>query len=158
MEFRPADDELLERTEELLVGRFEDPSSDISMALATFDMGFEIMNRRAALSVVERELAELGRIEIVEVHDLEISARTDGARIGFADVRLFADVHMTALELRPLDHDKSEWVTTFSGTVSGGNIDLRLQVEFDLDWNIAALSADGAARIDFDVGSRSARR
>ena len=148
-EFEPAEDELFEAAEEALRDRIPDFQSDIGSALETFAMGFDIVNRRQNIGRNERELARLGRVEIVELHDLEVGQLEGEARAGYADVRIFGSVHMTVLEMQ---HHRtgSEWIQTFSGLVTGAMIDLKVHVAFDRDWQLISVAPASAAEIDFD--------
>lgn len=148
-EFEPATDELLEAAEEALRDRIRDGQSDIGSALETFAMGFDIVNRRQTVGRNERELARLGTVEIVELHDLEVGQLEGEARAGYADLRIFGSVHMTVLELRREGRD-SEWIQTFSGLVTGGMIDLKVHVAFDRDWKLISVAPASAAEINFD--------
>lgn len=148
VEFEPAVDELSFAVEEELRQRINRPGSDIDAALETFSMGFEIVSRREPKGPDKRELARLGRVEIVELHALEVGQFQDGARVGQADIRIFADVHMTVLELRR-EGGEIEWSQTYSGLVTGGMIDLPITVTFDRDWNLVSVAPAAPARIDF---------
>jgi len=150
--FEPAEQELLESTEEALRRLVTDPRSEIGAALQTFDMGFRIHISDAAAArtpgeVPFQDLARLGRVSIVELHDLRIADREDRRRFGLADVRLFADIHMTRLELRQSSGGTSDWVTTFDGTVTHGFVDLPLAVSWDHHWNVESVSSTGLGRV-----------
>jgi predicted nucleic acid-binding protein len=78
--FEPAEQELYEATEEVLRGLVTDTSSDIGAALDTFDMGFRIHVSEKTpgppyRDAPFRELARLGRVDIVELHDLRVANR-----------------------------------------------------------------------------------
>jgi rRNA-processing protein FCF1 len=150
VEFEPAAGELAEHVEEQLAARVKHPTSDIGLALETFSMGFEVASRTEPLKPSTRELARLGRIHIFELHDLEVGQFEGGARVGYASVRLFADVHMSVLELGREDDGGLGWVQTYSGTLTDGTIDLTLNLSFDRDWNLLSVTSGGAALIDFN--------
>ncbi len=145
--FEPAADELYEETDEELARIIRSSGSEIGRALETFEMGFKVhvgaeaTARRDEREVTWRDLARLGRIEIVELHDLNIAERGD--RVGLADVRIFADVHMTQLELQEATPGESEWVTTFDSAITHGFVDIRLAVTFDLHWKVKSVVAAG---------------
>lgn len=151
--FEPAADELYEETDEELSRIIRSSGSEIARALETFEMGFrvhvdaDVTALRDERPITWRDLARLGRIEIVELHDLNIAERED--RLGLADVRVFADVHMTELELQETTPGESEWVTTFDGVITHGFVDIRLAVTFDLHWKVKSVVAAGPAHIVF---------
>lgn len=149
VDFEPAADELSVAVEEELRHRIYCPDSDIGAALETFSMGFEVVGRREPKGRDERELARLGRVEIVELHALEVGQFQDGARVGQADIRIFADVHMTVLDLRR-EGTEIQWSQTYSGLVTGGMIDLAITVTFDRDWNLVSVTPAAPARINFN--------
>jgi hypothetical protein len=153
--FEPARGDLQEEVEEVLRRLLPDARSEIGAALDTFEMGFEIQPGRAPAAssrrhTAHRELARLGRVEIVELHELLVTKQDGNDRVGLADVRLFADVHITALELRETETHVSEWVSTFDGVVTGGYIDLQLSVSFDRHWSVQSVASAGAATIVFE--------
>jgi hypothetical protein len=150
VEFEPAADELAEHVEEQLADRVNHSTSDIGRALETFSMGFEVVSRTAPLNPSSRELARLGRVHIFELHDLEVGQFEGGARVGYASVRLFADVHMSVLELGREDDGGLGWVQTYSGTLTDGMIDLTLNLSFDRDWSLLSVTSSGVAVIDFN--------
>lgn len=150
VDFQPAADELAEHVEEQLAARIQDRTSEIGQAIETFEMGFDVASRREPLRPGTRELAQLGRVEIIELHDLEVGEFSGGTRVGYATVRLFGDVHMTVLELGREDGGGLGWVPTFSGVLAGGMIDLTLNLTFDRDWHLLSVAAGGEARIDFN--------
>jgi hypothetical protein len=152
IEFRPAESELAESVEEQLSWRIKSPESDIGRALATFSMGFDVASRGEPKSLADRERAGLGRIDIVELHDLEVGEFEAGGRVGSAQVRIFGDVDIDVMTLDRVREDDFEWVPSYSGTISGGMIDLPLTVTFDLDWNVTSVEPAGEATIDFDQG------
>ena len=153
--FSPAEQDLYEETEEALTRIVTDTSSEVGASLATFDMGFRIhvgetTPVRASENVPVRDLARLGHVDMVELHDLRVATQTDKGRVGLADVRLFADVHITELQLRETAAGTTEWVTTFDGLVTHGFVDLTLSVAWDRHWNVQSVSSTGAAVIVFD--------
>lgn len=153
--FQPAEEELYEATEEALRSVVGDWSSGVGAALRTFDMGFRIHSSKRAASepygeVPVRDLARIGRVSIVELHDLRVAERDEMARVGLADVRIFADVHMTRLELRETSPGVTEWMTTFDGTVTHGFVDLTLAVTWDRHWDVQSVAPTGGAVIVFD--------
>lgn len=149
VEFRPVADELIHSVEEEIRYRVNDPMSDIGAALETFSSGFSIIGRHEPLDDNQRELARLGAVDIVELHDLEVGQHQEDARLGHADLRIFANVHMTVLEMQHEAGD-IEWLQTFSGLVKGGMIDLEVNVTFDRDWNVISVAPATAAQIDFE--------
>jgi rRNA-processing protein FCF1 len=150
IEFEPAADELAYSVEEELRHRVNSPGSDIGGALEVFSMGFDVVSRREGKRESARELARLGRVDIVELHDLEVGRFQAGARVGHANLRIFADVHMTVLELRR-EGAETEWVQTYSGLLSGGMIDVPISVTFDRDWNLISVAPAAPAQIDFSL-------
>jgi rRNA-processing protein FCF1 len=151
LHFEPAVDEFAEEVEDQLAARIKNPRSDIGMALQTFEMGFDVVspkNLPDGPRRIWRELATLGRVEIVELHAFDVAATGDEPRIGLAEVRIFADVNMTALSLREGPGIDQEWVQSDSGTVSGGYIDLPLRLTFDRHWDLQTADAAGVARIN----------
>lgn len=80
IEFEPAPEELSEAVEEELSSRIKHGNSDIGETLQTFAMGFEVVGRREPLKNTQRELARLGRVDIVELHELEVGQFEQGAR------------------------------------------------------------------------------
>lgn len=151
IEFAPAKADLTEEVEEQLRTLVTDPASDIGSALQAFATGFEIVSYQDGRPrEVERELARLGRVDIVELHDLNVGESELGSRVGVADVRLFADVHMTVLTLRDLEGGGLEWIQTFDGLVKGGMIDIPVNVTFDQHWQLQSASPAGIARINFN--------
>lgn len=153
--FVPAQEDLLEEAETALWDRVRDASSDIGSALRAFDMGYRIQVSDRAPSTVHdvpvRDLARLGRLDLLELHDLQVSASDDGNRIGLADVRIFADVHMTQLELRPSANGTSEWRTSYDGTISHGFIDIRVAVTWNQHWELVTVEPTGEAVLVFDT-------
>lgn len=160
--FTPPESDLLESLEDSLSRRIKDSRSDIGSAVQTFDMGYRIQasrNQTAALNDVPvRDLAQLGRVDIVEVDDLQIAdppltqAVSDrrNSRVGIADVRIFSDVHMTQLELRPAPSGGSHWVTAYDGIVPNVMIELPITLTWDEHWELRAVEASGEAVLIFD--------
>jgi len=153
--FVPAEQELYEATEEVLRGLVTDTSSGIGAALSTFDMGFRIhVSKRTPVrphsDVPIRDLARLGRVDIVELHDLRFADQSNKARVGLADVRIFADIHMTELQLRPTSAGTSEWVTTFDSSITHGFVDLTVAIAWDRHWKVQSVSPTGLAVLVFD--------
>lgn len=152
--FQPAAEELFEETDEAL-GRLIRHGSEISRELEKFEMGFEVhlsaeaTTQRDDRPTTWRDLARLGAIEVVELHALKIADSEFSQRVGLADVRVFADVHITELELQNTVPGKSEWVTSFDGATTHGFVDIRLVVAYDLHWAIASVTAAGPAHIVF---------
>jgi hypothetical protein len=153
-EFEPAEEDLLEATEQALRYFVSDSRSEIGAALDTFDMGFRIHARPQPTSRGHerptRELARLGRVEIVELHDLRVAKRND-ERVGLADIRIFADVNMTQLELRETANGTSEWLVTFDGPITHGFVDLTASVTWDRNWEVQSVSPTGEAVLVFDT-------
>ncbi|PYF98973.1 hypothetical protein SAMN05216184_110112 [Georgenia satyanarayanai] len=151
--FVPAEQELFEGTEDALRAAVEDESTGIGAALATFDMGFQIHTTESASGegrAPVRDLARLGPIEIVELHGLRVTGAEAAERVGLADVRVFADIHMTRLELRGPSAGSAEWVTTFDDFVPHGFVDLTVAVAWDRFWKVLSVSPTGPAVIVFD--------
>ena len=148
--FAPAEQDLLEATEEWLDRAIRSGlSSDLRAPLDTFAMGYTVRHA-SARDASFHELARLGRVDIVELHDLRVGQDGANDRVGLADVRLFADVHMTVLELVRTETGASEWKTAFDGTVTGGYVDLQLTVTFDTHWDVRSAFPTGPANIVFD--------
>jgi hypothetical protein len=153
--FEPAEQELYEETEEVLRRLVTDTNSEIGSALETFDMGFRIQVSEAAPERPNRDarfgvLARLGRVDIVELHDLRVASQADDGRVGLADVRVFAEIHLTELELRSTSAGTSEWVTTFDGPITDGFVDLTVTVAWDRRWRVKSVLPTGAAVIVLD--------
>lgn len=148
IEFRPAEQELFEAVDESLrelisYGR----ESELNDALQTFTMGYQVTTS-ALRPAVFHELARLQRVTDVELHELRIG-EDQKERIGLADVRLWADLHMTLLELTPGEVGSSEWTTSFDGIVKNGRIDLQVTLTFDQHWDLESAVPSGAAQISF---------
>jgi len=152
--FMPAEAELFEETEEALRKAVEDGSSELGAALETFDMGFRIHTSGSGSDGpgrAVRNLARLGRVDIVELHDLQVTGKDSAERVGLAEVRVFATVHMTQLEFQSASTGPSEWVTTYDGPVTHGFVDLRVAVAWDKSWKVQSVSPTGPAVIAFDT-------
>jgi hypothetical protein len=118
-------------------------------------MGFRIQVSEAAPERPNRDarfgvLARLGRVDIVELHDLRVASQADDGRVGLADVRVFAEIHLTELELRSTSAGTSEWVTTFDGPITDGFVDLTVTVAWDRRWRVKSVLPTGAAVIVLD--------
>lgn len=150
----PAEAELFEETEEALRKAVEDGSSELGAALETFEMGFRIHTSGSDSDVsgrAARNLACLGLVDIVEPHDLQVTGKDSAERVGLAEVRVFATVHMTQLEFQSTSTGPSEWVTTYDGPVTHGFVDLRVAVTWDKSWKVQSVSPTGPAVIVFDT-------
>lgn len=155
--FEPARDELNEAVEESIKSQVTDGDSPIATALATLEMGFRFsvdpvksIEDTDHASVPTKELVSLGRIDIVELHDLLVTDPHGVDRVGLADLRIFADLKITQLELRKVPGDDATWAVAFDGDVPGGYIDLQVEVRFDAHWEVVSVSPSGEALIHFD--------
>lgn len=152
--FVPAEDELFEETEEALTAAVKDGSSVIGAVLESFDTGFRIHNIDSVDRKPDtpfRDLARLGRIDIVELHDLRVASKDGAERVGLADVRIFASIHMTELQLQLTSTGSTEWVTTYDGELTHGFVDLTVAVAWDKDWKVQSMSPTGPAVIVLDT-------
>lgn len=93
----------------------------------------------------------LRRVEIVELHALRVAREESAERVGLADIRVFATIYMTQLQLRSTSAGIAEWVKTFDGPVTGGFVDLTVAVAWDRSWNVQSISPTGPAVLVFDT-------
>lgn len=152
--FVPARDELFEETQETLAAAVKDGSSVIGAAPETFDTGFRIHNIDSVDRKPDtpfRDLARIGRIDIVELHDLRVASKDGAERVGLADVRIFASIHMTELQLQLTSTGSTEWVTTYDGELTHGFVDLTVAVAWDKNWKVQSVSPTGPAVIVLDT-------
>lgn len=150
IDFTPAEDELSELVEEQIRERLCDGSSDIGRAFAEFDMGFQIgrpQTPATQLPPTRKQSARLGPVSIVELHNLEIGEVADGARFGFADFRILADVDLTMLELQTGQEVDTEWATVAEARMRDWVVDFTASVTFDSDWNLSSVKVSSPASI-----------
>lgn len=154
VDFAPAEAELLEAVEENLIERLS-WTEGIAAELVNFSMGYYFSWRSSTNRPMEREIPSMRRIEIVELHDLQVGAFENHARIGIAHVRVFGTVHMTVLEWNAFGDDDAEadWVTTYDDDLPNGIVDLLVAILFDRTWQVQSVTSASEARIHFDRAS-----
>ena len=155
VEFAPAEAELLEAVEEDLKERLSWSTDGIAAELADFSMGHYFSWRNSTDRPLEREIPSMSRVEIVELHDLQVGAFENDARIGIAHVRVFGTVHMTVLEWNAFGEDDSEadWVTTYDDDLANGIVDMLVAILFDRTWQVQSVTSASKARIHFERGT-----
>lgn len=153
--FRPAEEELYEESADALRDLVKNADSDIGSALARFDMGFRIHRGEQDSNHPKANgrhlfFARLTRVDDVELHDLSVPESKD-SRVGLANLRIFGDIKFNEWQQVQSDAGGPEMVSTFSGIISDGFVDVTVAVTWNTHWKVQSVSAESPAVIVFDT-------